>query len=219
MKFYRFFYKRHSKIAAKDRLRVLLISDRINCSQETLELMKRDIAKRNEQMYGEGWDAAPAIEGIPEMYQEMLNKFYAVVRDRWPADDLMDLGAVAMADYYGDTSLDHIGFALMDLNGDSVDELVIGRVAQADQQENEIFCIFSDPENPYYSISSVEGQVYYLHSGEADGTYEAEIIGHDSAWVIMPAESENIFEFTYREGAMDPAGRLTVDLIPFSRYK
>ena len=45
MKFYRFFYKRHSKIAAKDRLRVLLISDRINCSQETLELMKKDIAK------------------------------------------------------------------------------------------------------------------------------------------------------------------------------
>ncbi len=45
MKFYRFFYKKHSKEAAKDRLRVLLISDRINCSQETLELMKKDIAK------------------------------------------------------------------------------------------------------------------------------------------------------------------------------
>ena len=45
MKFYRFFYKRHSKTTAKDRLRVLLISDRINCSQETLELMKKDIAK------------------------------------------------------------------------------------------------------------------------------------------------------------------------------
>jgi cell division topological specificity factor len=45
MKFYRFFYKRHSKATAKDRLRVLLISDRINCSQETLELMKKEIAK------------------------------------------------------------------------------------------------------------------------------------------------------------------------------
>lgn len=45
MKFHRFFYKKHSNATAKDRLRVLLISDRINCSQETLELMKKDIAK------------------------------------------------------------------------------------------------------------------------------------------------------------------------------
>ena len=54
MKFYRFFYKRHSKIAAKDRLRVLLISDRINCSQETLELMKKDkrYTKKRGDNYG-----------------------------------------------------------------------------------------------------------------------------------------------------------------------
>ena len=182
-------------------------------------LLKKSIAERNEQLYGENWDAPPAIEGIPERYQEVLNKYYAVIRDKWPAERLMDLGAVSMAEYYGDAPLDNIGFVLMDLNGDKVDELVIGAVAQAEQQGNEIFCIYSDPQNPSYVINGVEGKLYYLHSGEADGTYEAEIVGHHSAWVIETAERENTFDFNLKEGAMDPDGRMTLDLIPFSRYK
>ena len=182
-------------------------------------LLKKSIAERNAQLYGENWDAPPAIEGIPERYQEVLNKYYAVIRDQWPADRLMDLGAVSMAEYYGDAPLDNIGFVLMDLNGDKVDELVIGAVAQAEQQGNEIFCIYSDPQNPSYVINGVEGKLYYLHSGEADGTYEAEIVGHHSAWIIETAERENTFDFNLKEGAMDPDGRMTLDLIPFSRYK
>ena len=182
-------------------------------------LLKKSIAERNAQLYGENWDAPPAIEGIPERYQEVLNKYYAVIRDQWPADRLMDLGAVSMAEYYGDAPLDNIGFVLMDLNGDKVDELVIGAVAQAEQQGNEIFCIYSDPQNPSYVINGVEGKLYYLHSGEADGTYEAEIVGHHSAWVIETAERENTFDFNLKEGAMDPTGRMTLNLIPFSRYK
>ena len=182
-------------------------------------LLKKSIAERNAQLYGENWDAPPAIEGIPERYQEVLNKYYAVIRDQWPAERLMDLGAVSMAEYYGDAPLDNIGFVLMDLNGDKVDELVIGAVAQAEQQGNEIFCIYSDPKNPSYVINGVEGKLYYLHSGEADGTYEAEIVGHHSAWVIETAERENTFDFNLKEGAMDPDGRMTLDLIPFSRYK
>lgn len=181
--------------------------------------LKQSIAERNAQMYGENWDAPPAMEGIPELYQEVLNKFYAVVRDRWSADQLMDLGAVSMADYYGDVSLDNIGFCLMDLNGDNVDELVIGTVAHGEEQGNEIFCVYSDPENPHYSINAVEGDVYYLYPGETEGTYALEIAGTDRAWVIKPAQAENAFDFNGREGEMDPAGRLTLEMIPFSQYK
>lgn len=179
----------------------------------------KSVAEREEQMYGENWNDAPAIGGIPPLYQEVLNKYYAVVRDRWSGDALMDLGAVAMADYYGDSPLDNIGFALMDLNGDNLDELVIGAVAQPGKQGSEVFCIYFDPENPHYFINSVEADVYYLHAGESDGTYAAEIAGSDMAWVIKPAESENDIDFNLREEAMDPSGRMTLELIPFSQYK
>ena len=37
------FRRKSSKEVAKDRLKILLISDRVNCSAETLELIKHDI--------------------------------------------------------------------------------------------------------------------------------------------------------------------------------
>lgn len=40
-----FFRKKSSCQVAKDRLKILLISDRVNCSPEVMELIKTDIAK------------------------------------------------------------------------------------------------------------------------------------------------------------------------------
>lgn len=180
--------------------------------------LEDDIENRNEELYGENWNSPPAVEGIPGHYEELLNKFYAVVRDAWPAEELMMLGVVSMAEHYGDIPLDNIGFALKDLNGDSVDELIIGTTASV-EGGTVIFCICSDPENPHYSISSVEGEIYYLHSGEADNTYVVEIVGRDAAWVIGSAEDETTLDIAYEEVSMDSAGRLTLDLVPFSQYK
>ncbi|MCM1189010.1 MAG: cell division topological specificity factor MinE [bacterium] len=41
----RFFRRKSSCQIARDRLKILLISDRINCSPEMMELIKTDIAK------------------------------------------------------------------------------------------------------------------------------------------------------------------------------
>ncbi|MDE5588432.1 MAG: cell division topological specificity factor MinE [Acetatifactor sp.] len=40
-----FFHRKSSRQIAKDRLKILLISDRVNCSPEMMELIKTDIAK------------------------------------------------------------------------------------------------------------------------------------------------------------------------------
>ena len=40
-----FFHRKSSKEVAKDRLKILLISDRVNCSPEMMEMIKADIAK------------------------------------------------------------------------------------------------------------------------------------------------------------------------------
>lgn len=39
------FRRKRSKEVAKDRLKILLISDRVNCSPEVMEMIKADIAK------------------------------------------------------------------------------------------------------------------------------------------------------------------------------
>lgn len=180
--------------------------------------LEKDIAERNEEKYGEGWDEAPAIEGIPELYQEVLNKFYVAVRDQWPEDQLIDLAALSMAEYYGDASLDNVGFVLMDVNSDGVDELVIGSTAPVEEGGTLIFCMYSDPENPYVNLSGVEGKSYYLHFSE-ENTYVAEIKDADAAWLLEAEEGSNMVDITYQEGALDPAGRLVLEMIPFAQYK
>lgn len=45
MKLRHFFQKRSSGSVARDRLKILLISDRVNCSPEMMNLIKNDIAK------------------------------------------------------------------------------------------------------------------------------------------------------------------------------
>lgn len=45
MKIKNLFHRKKSKDIAKDRLKILLISDRINCSPKTMELIKEEIAK------------------------------------------------------------------------------------------------------------------------------------------------------------------------------
>ena len=181
--------------------------------------LENDIAERNEQQYGEGWDAAPTIEGIPELYQEVLNEFYAAVRDEWPSDQLMNLGAMTTPEHYGDAALDNIGFLLMDVNGDGIDELMVGTTAPVEEGGTAIFCMYSDPENPFINLQTFENEIYYLHAGESDGTYLMEIGGADAAWQLGIEEDEAIVCIDYVEGAMDPAARLTLDMIPFSQYK
>lgn len=45
MKLFRFFAKKKSKSIAKERLKVLLISDRVDCSPEVMEMIRNDIIK------------------------------------------------------------------------------------------------------------------------------------------------------------------------------
>ncbi len=45
MRFISFFKRKTSSQIAKDRLKTLLISDRVNCSPEMMELIKNDIAQ------------------------------------------------------------------------------------------------------------------------------------------------------------------------------
>lgn len=45
MKLFNLLKKKNSSEVAKDRLKILLISDRVNCSPEMMEMIKTDIAK------------------------------------------------------------------------------------------------------------------------------------------------------------------------------
>ena len=45
MRLHSFFHRKKSSDIARDRLKILLISDRVNCSPEMMDMIKNDIAK------------------------------------------------------------------------------------------------------------------------------------------------------------------------------
>lgn len=182
-------------------------------------MMEQYTTERNEQLYGENWNTPSDLDEIPELYQEELNKYYVAVRDKWSADKLMELGVVSMPEYYGDVSLDNIGFALKDINSDGNEELMIGTVAPVKEGGTAIFCIYSDPKNPFLNLISTEGETYYLHFDDADGIYMAEISGENAVWLLEAKENESIVDITYQESVLEPADRMTLEMIPFSKYK
>ena len=104
------------------------------------------------------------------------------------------------------------------MNGDTIDELLIGTTAPVEGGTG-IFCIYDDPENAQYTLVTIESDIYYLHSGAAEGKYLAEIGGEAATWRLESWEGERGVDIIYEEVAMDPAGRLTLELIPFSQYK
>ena len=178
------------------------------------------VAAEQAQLYGENWDAPPAMEGIPENCVELMNQYYAIIKNEWPAEELNVVNSVAMADYYGDAPLDNIGFCFKDLNGDGINELIIGTAAPTAEGGTAFFCIYYGAGDLSYTLDSEAGETYYLHDGESEGTYVAELAGQELAWVIEPVtDGDGYLEITEREGAMDPAGRLTLEMIPFSQYK
>lgn len=189
------------------------------CSAVNSKRVEQIIAAEQAQLYGEGWDAPPAMEGIPENYVELMNQYYAIIKNEWPAEELM-FAAVAMADYYGDAPLDNIGFCFKDLNGDGIEELIIGTAEPTAEGGTVFFCVYYGTGDLSCTLDSEVGERYCLHAGETEGSYVAEQIGSDLVWVIEPAvEGDEYVEITEQAGTMDPAGRLTLEMIPFARYK
>ncbi|MBR5537929.1 MAG: hypothetical protein IKU58_08520 [Clostridia bacterium] len=183
--------------------------------------MNADIAERDTELYGENWNAPPNMEGIPEHYWEELNKCYAMVRDRWPSEETGNYGLLTMPGYYGEASLDNIGFLLKDLNGDGIEELAIGAVVPEENGGTAIFGIYGDPENVFMFPSAHEERIYYLHPGQTEGSYLLEIAGMGTPWVIMPATEadRSISVEDYQGAPLEPSQRMTLELIPFSQYK
>ena len=190
------------------------------CEAVNTKRVAQIVADEQAQLYGENWDAPPAMEGIPENCVELMNQYYAIVRDAWPAEELNMISSVAMADYYGDAPLDNIGFCFKDLNGDGINELIIGTAEPTAEGGTAFFCVYYGSGDVSGTLDSEVGEIYYLHDGETEGAYVAEQFGSGLTWVIEPAvEGDEYVAITEREGAVDPAGRLILEMIPFSQYK
>lgn len=99
-----------------------------------------------------------SITGYPE-YDEIVNQYYNGMALNWSTEDFREHNLCYLAGY--ETGVDRIGYCVRDINGDGVDELMIGRIDE-----------YSDPGMFYDLYTMIDGQrVMVKSSGERDRYY------------------------------------------------
>ena len=105
-------------------------------------------------------DAAP--------YAKQLERYYTAITQRWDENAYQEQEMSALvAHCYEDNPLDNIGYALVDLDGDECEELIIGST-----QDSLAFEIWSlKDEQPELIAQSGSCSRYYLQYSEEDGLW------------------------------------------------
>lgn len=136
--------------------------------------------------------AAPVVDTEPEVtenntpadsvdtaYAQQIERYYTAVSEQWNEGAYFENEMSALASYYYEgNALDNVGYALMDLNGDESDELVIGAILGADKDPI-VFEIWTLKDGePVMLAQSGSRNRYYLQYAEDDAmwsvAYEAE---------------------------------------------
>lgn len=93
-----------------------------------------------------------------EYYDSLLDIYCQAVREEWNPGQCVEKGISMMIGYYGEL-YGELGYSLMDLNGDSVKELIITDGSNI----FDLYTIIQDEETgPLHLISAMERQTYYL---------------------------------------------------------
>lgn len=189
-------------------------------------LVNESLRAALERDYGEDWDATSNYEQLPETYQVILDKKYVVVRDRWDRDAMIHREHLSwkLPEFYGENSLENIGFGLLDLNGDGNQELLIGQVSE-EGEPTVILSVYTDPESPQQVFQTYDTMVHYLHKQD-DGTYLVECdveydTGEKEVYMLMLTYglNGNPSSNTAVDIPAEPANRCYVELIPFAEYR
>ena len=124
----------------------------------------------------EGESAPDPVEAA---YAQQIERYYTAICEQWDEITYFDHEMSAMAAYYYEgNALDNIGFAFMDMDGDNIQELMIGAIKNA-ERDPLVFEIWTLKNGePVMLAQSGSHNRYYMQYAEEDDVwsvaYEAE---------------------------------------------
>ena len=147
---------------------------------------------------------------VAEKYASVLTSYHTALKEEWKPGKLVEEGFSSIAAYcYGEDTLDKIGYAFLDLDGDGIEELLIGAIGGDDfirQQVFELYCmeggvpkqVFTGMERNRYYLCREGGSYIIINKGSSSAS--------DSRW------SYNVV----REGKLFPLYTIVYDASPES---
>ena len=120
-----------------------------------------------------------AFDAIDPAYAQQIARYYTAISEQWDENTYFDNKMSPMAAFYYDgNALDNIGVACVDLDGNEIQELIIGAIKNAEQDPLvfEVWTLMNS--EPVMIAQSNAHNRYYLQYAADDGlwyiSYEAE---------------------------------------------
>ena len=165
-------------------------------------------------------ETVPAPEETPtveQAYAVVIGEYYTALEQRWNGAELMEDGLNYMAaDCYGEEPLENLGYAIVDLDGDGVQELLIGPIKADEFFDNMIFSLYTLDENGVNKLvfDGTERNRYY-YAGENRFANQGSSAYNDSFDTTVKLEEGEMIDMTYTTA---PADYVQLELTPFSQW-
>ena len=165
-------------------------------------------------------ETVPAPEETPtveQAYAVVIGEYYTALEQRWNGAELMEDGLNYMAaDCYGEEPLENLGYAIVDLDGDGVQELLIGPINADEFFDKMIFSLYTLDENGVNKLvfDGTERNRYY-YAGENRFANQGSSAYNDSFETTVKLEDGEMIDMTYTTAPVD---YVQLELTPFSQW-
>lgn len=165
-------------------------------------------------------EAVPAQEDTPtveQAYAVVIGEYYTALEQRWNGAELMEDGLNYMAaDCYGEEPLENLGYAIADIDGDGVQELLIGTIRADEFYDKMILSLYTLDENGVNKLvfDGTERNRYY-YAGENRFANLGSSAFNESFETTVKLEEGEMIDMTY---TTVPADYVQPELTPFSQW-
>ena len=179
-----------------------------------------ETAPAPEETIPEPEETAPAPEETPtveQAYAVVIGEYYTALEQRRNGAELMEDGLNYMAaDCYGDAPLENLGYAIADIDGDGVQELLIGTIKADEFYEKMVFSLYTLDENGVNKLvfDGTERNRYY-YAGENRFANLGSSAFNDSFETTVKLQEGEMIDMTYTTA---PADYVQPELTPFSQW-
>lgn len=162
-------------------------------------------------------ESEPAEEApVPEAYAAVIGGYYTALHELWDGAEMMEAGLNYMtADSVFDNPMEDIGYAVADLDGDGVSELVIGAIKEDPFFGKLIFSLHTMKDGaPLLLFDSTERCRYYYAGGRNFANLGS--AGWNESFVTtLKLEDGELIDMTY---TTDPGDYVQMALTPISQW-
>ena len=165
-------------------------------------------------------ETVPAPEETPtveQAYAVVIGEYYTALEQHWNGAELMEDGLNYMAaDCYGEEPLENLGYAIADIDGDGVQELLIGTIKADEFYDKMILSLYTLDENGVNKLvfDGTERNRYY-YAGENRFANLGSSAFNESFETTVKLEEGEIIDMTYTTA---PADYVQPELTAFSQW-